>query len=143
MPVPPDDPAFLGRGWGFPPSFSRDTAQVGMVSAEEDIRQSLHILLSTAVGERIMVPGFGCDLSALLFQPVSVTYLTKLEDVVRSAILDWEPRITVHAVTGAVDGTEPGLLHLSVDYTVRRTNTRSNFVFPFYVNEATIAPPPL
>lgn len=138
-----DDPAFLGRGWSFPPSFSSSTGQVDMVSGDEDIRQSLRILLSTAVGERVMVPGFGCNLSALLFEQVRVSYLTKLEDVVRSAILDWEPRITVHRIQGTIDPREAGLLHLSIEYTVRRTNTRSNFVFPFYVNEATIAPPAL
>jgi len=135
-----DDPAFLGRGWSFPPSFSRSSASVDMVSGAEDIRQSLWILLSTSIGERIMVPGFGCSLTPMVFDGVTVTFLTKLQDVVRTAILDWEPRITVNDVLAVDDRAEPGLVRLTVEYTIRATNARSNLVYPFYLREATIAP---
>jgi uncharacterized protein len=136
-----DDPAFLGRGWSFPPSFTRGPAGVEMVSGAEDITQSLRILLATSLGERIMVPDYGCALAPLLFGEVTVSYLTELQELVRVAIRDWEPRITLVSVTAVADAEEPGLVRVSVDYTIRATNTRSNFVYPFYVHEATIAPP--
>ncbi len=135
-----DDPAFLGRGWSFPPSFARTSASVDMVSGAEDIQQSLWILLSTSIGERIMVPAYGCALAPMLLDGISVAYLTKLQDVVRTAILDWEPRITVNDVRAVDDRTEPGLVRITVDYTIRATNARSNMVYPFYLREATIAP---
>ena len=56
------DGFFLGNGWKFPPVFSKESAAVEMVNAAEDIRESLWILLSTAPGERVMVPEFGCAL---------------------------------------------------------------------------------
>ena len=42
-----DDQQFLGRGWGFPVTFGNQGRAVTVAKAEEDIRQSLEILLST------------------------------------------------------------------------------------------------
>ena len=136
-----DDPEFLGRGWSFPPTFSRAAAAVEMVGGAEDIRQSLFILFSTMIGERVMVPAFGCALMPLVFREISVTFLTEVQERVRVAIRDWEPRITVNALIAEADPHEPGLVIVNVDYTIRKTNTRSNLVYPFYLHEATIAPP--
>jgi phage baseplate assembly protein W len=134
-------PEFLGRGWSFPPGFLRESATTDMVSDVDDIRQSLSILLSTSPGERIMVPKFGCALWPMVFENWSITLKTKLQDVVRRAILHWEPRITVDRVVAEADRNEPGLIRIEVTYTIRVTNARSNFVYPFYLHEATIAPP--
>ena len=68
-PSPPgDDRAFLGRGWSFPPTFDRKVGGVQMLEHEDDIASSLHILLSTARGERIMVPQYGCNMDELVFE---------------------------------------------------------------------------
>lgn len=56
--------SFLGTGWSFPPTFNNISGTVEMVSDEKDIFQSLHILLSTQLKERVMRSDFGCDLSA-------------------------------------------------------------------------------
>lgn len=132
------DRSFLGTGWGFPPSFSRQTLGVEMVRDEQDIRQSLFILFSTSLGERIMVPTYGCQLAELLFEALTRSLTTRLEGMVAKAILSWEPRISVDRVTARPDAESPGLVHIEVDYTIRKTNTRSNYVYPFYTSEATI-----
>ena len=64
---PPKDNSFLGTGWAFPPTFNRQTRQAEMISAEADILQSLHIILSTQPGERLMHSDFGCELSQFSF----------------------------------------------------------------------------
>lgn len=135
------DPTFLGRGWSFPPTFTRERAGVEMVSGAEDIRQSLRILLSTSLRERVMVPSFGCNLTPFLFDEITVTFLTNLREAVRVAIRDWEPRIRVENIDADADAHEPGLVLVSIDYTIRATNTRNNLVFPFYLHEATIPQP--
>jgi len=112
-----------------------------MVSAADDIRESLWILLSTAPGERVMVPAFGCALWRMVFEKLDPTTITEMEELVRRAILNWEPRVDVDAVTVTADQGVEGLVHIDVAYTIRRINTRTNLVFPFYINEATIAPP--
>ncbi len=134
------DAHFLGTGWKFPPAFSRESAGVEMVSAAGDIRESLWILLSTSPGERVMVPEFGCALWRVVFEKLDVTTITEIQELVRRAILNWEPRVTVDDVTAETAPGVAGLVHINVAYTIRSTNARSNLVYPFYVHEATIAP---
>ncbi len=131
--------AFLGTGWSFPPTFDRGDAEVVMVSGFADIKESLYILLSTALGERIMVPEYGCGLQQYVFQNVTTTWLTSLSTVVRTAILTWEPRVDVESVDSAKSDAD-GMVTISITYVVRLTNSRSNVVFPFYYREGTLVP---
>lgn len=134
---------FLGTGWAFPPAFPAESAAVEMVTAGEDIRQSLWILLSTVPGERVMVPGFGCGLWQVVFARLDVTAMTEIRELIRDAILRWEPRVKVDEVAVEADPGVAGLVRITVTYTIRATNMRSNLVFPFHLHEATIAPPAL
>lgn len=111
---------------------------VDLVSNEDDIRQSLHILLSTSLGERVMRPKFGCNLRRLLFEPLDVTLQTYIRDVVEIAILYHEPRIIVEAVSVSTAAEEIGKILISIDYHVTITNARSNYVYPFYVMEGSV-----
>ena len=63
-----NEQSFLGTGWSFPPEFQKENNTVKMLTDEDDIKSSLEILLSTRLGERIMVPGYGCNLDELLFK---------------------------------------------------------------------------
>lgn len=132
-------PPFLGTGWSFPPTFLPGLYGVSLVTGEDDIRQSLHILLTTTVGERLMHPDYGCDLRPYLFEPVNTTLLAYIRDLVKSAILMHEPRIKLDSVT-IEDRTIEGQMIIHVDYIIRTTNTRHNFVYPFYRTEATELP---
>jgi phage baseplate assembly protein W len=132
------DPAFLGAGWSFPPTFSRSLLGVEMVSGIEDIRESLRILFSTAQGERVMLPEYGCDLWRMVFRSLTTTLTTELKDMVEQAIILWEPRIDLLNVSATRDPRQDGLVLIEVAFIVRRTNTRSNFVYPFLLNEATL-----
>lgn len=128
---------FLGIGWKFPPTFDKNTKSVEMVSEEADIRESLHILLSTRPGERIMLPEYGCDTQALVFEAIDATNISVMKRMIERAILYFEPRITLNEIRiSFVEETE-GLLNIDLDYTIRKTNTRSNMVYPFYVLEGT------
>ena len=132
------DSSFLGTGWSFPPTFSRQTYSVEMVSDDRDIRQSLWVLFSTTVGERVMLPEYGSRIWEALFRNITTTLTTQLEDYVRTAVLYWEPRIDVDAVLVQADASVTGLVLITLSYTIRRTNSRNNFVYPFYLLEKTI-----
>jgi len=129
---------FLGTGWSFPPTFSRLSYSVEMVSDEKDIHESLWVLFSTQLGERVMVPQYGSTLTQMVFRTLNTTLTTQLKNAVWQAILNWEPRITVDAIDVDIDSTSYGIALIGVAYTIRRTNTRSNMVYPFYYAEATI-----
>ncbi|MDP2115611.1 MAG: GPW/gp25 family protein [Bacteroidota bacterium] len=134
------DNAFLGRGWGFPPTFDKASKSVGMLEEEADIESSLEILLSTRLGERIMQPNYGCNLDDMVFEAMNLTMLTYLKDLVENAILYFEPRIDLDAVRIDTARDLEGMLLIIVDYTIRTTNSRFNFVFPFYKNEGSNLP---
>lgn len=129
--------SFLGTGWGFPPTFSKSTQPVGMLSDELDIQSSLEILLSTRQGERVMRQDYGCNLDELVFEPLTTTFKTYIKDLIATAILYYEPRIDVNKIDLDNTGELDGRILISIDYTVRSTNSRFNFVFPFYKTEAT------
>jgi hypothetical protein len=136
--------SFLGTGWGFPPTFGsaafNDGGRVTMVEAEQDIHESLIILLSTAPGERIMQPTFGCGLKAHVFDELNESVVTEIKDTVERAILFFEPRIALNAIRIAAADMTEGRVDIHIDYTVRGVNTRSNVVYPFYFLEGSNVP---
>ena len=134
------DKTFLGTGWSFPPEFQGQAKAVKMVSDEEDIRHSLWILLSTAPGERTMQPAYGCGLRTLVFESISASVCTEMQDMIERAILFFEPRITLDRSVVCSDEIAQGLIEIELTYTIRTTNTRSNMVYPFYFLEGTNLP---
>lgn len=136
--LPDREDPLLGTGWSFPPTFSRATLAVGMVSGNQDIRQSLEILPHTALGERIMLPSYGSRLGTFVFTDLTRTVATEIEDDIRTAVLYWEPRIELLDVTVRPDRERDSVLLIALSYLIRQTNTRSNLVFPFYLGEGTL-----
>jgi hypothetical protein len=132
-------PAFLGRGWSFPPTFDPGLASVVMAQAEADIRQSMWIILSTGVGERVMLPTFGCNLQSMVFTTLTTTVAHEMAAMVTRAIVVWEPRVTVESVS-VTEAVLDGWIDIDIAYHVRRTNSRDNLVFPFCRLEATLLP---
>ena len=130
----------IGNGWSFPPTFVkyRGTGRLVMSDGDRDIQQSLWVLFSTSLQERIMLPGFGCGIQDMVFHAVNTTMLTQIEEMVRQSIQNWEPRIDVVRVDAQPFATAEGVVEISVDYVIRKTNSRSNLVYPFHIGEGTI-----
>jgi uncharacterized protein len=131
--------SFLGTGWSFPPAFDRTTGTVALVSKEEDIKQSLTILLSTSLGERVMQPLYGCNLTDYVFESLSSSVIGYIKDRVKNAILIYEPRIIAEKIEVTADESFDlieGRFTISVEYTIPGTNSRFNYVYDYYKNEA-------
>ncbi|HET6994614.1 MAG TPA: GPW/gp25 family protein [Chitinophagaceae bacterium] len=129
------DKTFLGTGWSFPPAFNKPNETVIMVSEEEDVVQSLNILLGTRPGERVMQPRFGCNLDVMLFEPITTTLIAFVKELIENAILYFEPRIELDSININTVEVHDGLILIELNYTIRSTNSRFNFVYPFYLNE--------
>jgi len=125
--------SFLGTGWSFPPAFDARGRQAVLVSDAEDIEQSLRILLSTTPGERVMHPTYGCNLRRLVYEIVDANLLTEIRDVITKAILYFEQRIALNELLIDSSDLYNGVLRLTLDYTIRATNTRTNLVYPLYL----------
>ncbi len=127
---------FLGVGWAFPPRIDSATGLPARVSYEEDIQQSILIILTTAKGERVMRPDFGCGIHDLVFAAVSAQVVAQIGATVRDALRTYEARIEVRAVTVGTAHLARGFLEVVIDYEVRATNQPGNFVYPFYFRES-------
>jgi phage baseplate assembly protein W len=134
------DRNFIGRGWSFPPQFDIASKSVVMTEDIEDINNSLHILLSTMTGERVMDMRYGCNLDALVFESLDTSTITYIKTKIETAILFYEARIEVKSIDINTEDILEGLILIEVDYIVSLTNNRYNFVFPFYKEEGTEIP---
>ena len=132
-----DKLTFLGRGWSFPPTFDNELGTVQMLEYEADVASSLEILLGTMRGERLMVPHYGCNLDELIFESLDTRMKTLMIDKIESAVLYHEPRIQLEKVT--LDGSREleGIVLIEIVYRVKTTNSRFNFVYPYYKQEGT------
>jgi len=127
----------LGKGWGFPIALEETRAgQRSFATADyaESVRQSILIILSTAKGERVMRPDFGCGLHDLVFAVNNTATQGMAKFEVRQALETWEPRIDVLRVEAVAAGEHREQLLIGIDYRVRTTDTRFNLVYPFYLD---------
>jgi phage baseplate assembly protein W len=125
---------FLGIGWKFPLQVTPG-GRIAQARYELRIEESIYLVLSTAKGERVMLPDFGCGIHELVFAPNSPGTRSLIVQQVRRALQTWEPRIDVLDV--AVDDSpgEPTLLLIRVGYRIRANNALGNLVYPFYLRE--------
>lgn len=122
---------FLGRGWSFP--IAVDDGSIVELGEDDKVAQAIENILRTAPGERVTRPDFGCGIHDLVFESLSNDMLGRVISAVSSALATWEPRIDVLEVTPQQDDDDPNRLLIEIDYRIRSTNSRSNLVFPFYL----------
>jgi len=125
---------FLGTGWKFPLQVS-PSGRIAQASYEQRIEESVYLILSTAKGERVMLPKFGCGIHELVFSPNNSTTLSVVTHMVRETLVEFEPRIDVLDVRVDSVTEQPNLLLIRVSYRVRSTNTINNLVYPFFITE--------
>jgi phage baseplate assembly protein W len=125
---------FLGRGWRFPVAINR-TGGIATSSQEENIRESIFVILGTAPGERIKRLDFGCDIHELLFAPNNPITAGLAIHYCEEALRKWEPRIQDIQVTAEPSRDEPNRLDIRISYVVRDTNRQGNLVYPFYLRK--------
>jgi uncharacterized protein len=125
---------FLGAGWKFP---IRVNARGGISYSrhEQDIEEAVWIILSTAKGERVMQPEFGCGIHDYVFAPNNPATHGSLVCEVQKALAEFEPRIDVEHVRVEELPEAPNRLLVRVDYRVRALNSKRNLVYPFYLQE--------
>jgi len=130
--MPQDANTYLGNGLSFP--LRADArGQIALVSGNQDIEQSIRIILSTRPGERVMRPTFGCRAHELLFEPRSAATISMLQEYVHQALRIWEPRIEVKRVHVATDDDQPGALMTRIEYEIKAVHDTRSIVYPFYI----------
>jgi len=126
------DPSFVGRGMRFPLAIDA-RGSFATADAGESTDSAIRVILSTAPGERLMRPNFGCAIWDLLFEPVNANTMGLMAESVRHALAQWEPRVEVQGVDVVPDPADAALVRIHIAYAMRATNDRRNLVYPFYV----------
>lgn len=128
---------FLGSGWSFPVTFSAGNYQLNLSGYEQNVNESIRIILLTNTGERNLNSRFGSGLQQFFFRKMDETLKGEIADVVRFSLLHNEPRISILDITVAFASILSGLIEIRIVYVFNQTNTRHNYVFPFYIKEGT------
>ncbi|MFZ2168862.1 MAG: GPW/gp25 family protein [Methylococcaceae bacterium] len=129
---------FLGRGWKFPVEFNWDKKCIAEAEYEDSIHQSIWIILSTAKGERVMRPDFGCGIHDLVFAINNASTIGEAKFEVEESLRIWEPRIEVLNVEAAASGKYGEELMIDVLYRIPMTDNRFNLVYPFYLQRGAV-----
>lgn len=128
---------FLGSGWAFPVSFSVDNHQLSLSANETNINESINVILNTRKGERTLESSFGSGLQQYIFKKIDNTLKGEITETIKLALLRYEPRILVQDVKVASTDVLNGKIEILISYIYSKTNTRHNYVFPFYLKEGT------
>ena len=126
---------FLGIGWRFPLQVAPD-GRIALTRYEQRVEESILLILSTAPGERPMLPEFGCGIHDLVFAPNDTGTISLVVHMAREALTSFEQRIDLIDVSAANSPDAPNLLLIRVNYRVRETNAIGNLVYPFYIKES-------
>jgi phage baseplate assembly protein W len=126
------DSEFLGVGWQLPLTIDKN-GQIQMVRYEAAVEQSIRMILSTAPGERLMQPEFGCGIHDLVFATNGAETIGRIVSEVRRSLVEWEARIDVLDVAVQPDPDNPNHLLIQINYQIRNTTNRFNLVYPFYL----------
>ena len=127
--------SFLGTGFKFPVCVDPNTGKVRTSSNEEDIAESIRIILGTAPGERPLMPEFGCSINSFVFSSMDYTMQMMMKREIENSLVMWEPRIKDIEADVEPSPNDTGKLIITVSYVVRSTNNPFNLVYPFYINE--------
>src|SRR5437588_7948214 len=125
---------FLGVGWKFPLQVTPG-GKIAQAKYEQRIEESIYLILSTATGERVMLPDFGCGIHDLVFAPNNSTTIAIVVHTLREALVAYEPRIDVLDISAESAPDEPNLLLIRINYRVRANNARGNLAHPFSIND--------
>lgn len=125
---------FLGTGFHFPIEIDETTGRFKMSREDENIKESIRLILMTGRGERVMRPEFGCGLKQFVYETMDYGTLIRMEQEIKEALTLWEPRIEEIEVSVA-PSEEQNALMIHISYRVRATNNPYNYVFPFYLQE--------
>ena len=102
-------------GLSFPLGFIGSRMFNRTKTIEEQAQHNLKSLLLTNIGERPHQPEFGSKLLSVVFEFKDETLI---EEVIKEAVNQWLPYITINEVITVVDAINPNRLNVSIDFSV-------------------------
>lgn len=113
----------LGRGISFPPRVGSD-GRMAWSEGDQNVRESVEIVLKTELLERLRLPEFGGGLGRFLFEPNTTTTRRQIQDRIVKSLAVWEPRISVESVEVDADPNDPEASVATIAYRLVATQTQ-------------------
>lgn len=117
------DNAIFGRGMSFPPRVGAD-GHVAWSQGEQNVRESMRVILMTELRERLQLPEFGAGLAHFLFEPNTAATRFLIQERIGEALVRWEPRIRLDSVLVEPDPNDPEAALASIAYRLVATQQR-------------------
>lgn len=120
------------KGWKFPVQVNKQTGKIETVEDNENIRQSIKVILGTQRFERKVVPTFGTDIRSFMFEVVDPIFVSTLKKSITSSLKLWEKHIedlnvSVNASAGAVSVVKVDIDYITdIEPTQERVSTQVN-----------------
>jgi len=92
----------FGQSLAFPPRVGANGRMVWS-AGEDNIRESIAVILRTAQGERVQLPDFGASLGRYLFEPNDAGTHARIARDIEVALRRWEPRIALEEINVDAD----------------------------------------
>jgi len=113
-----------GRSLSFPPRVGADGRMVWS-EGDENIRESIQVILLTNLRERVRLAEFGGGLSTFLFEPNNVATRHVIEERIVQVLKTWEPRITVESARVEADPADRESALATIQYRLVATQSRA------------------
>jgi len=115
--------SIFGRSLSFPLRVGAD-GRLAWSVGEDNIRESIGVILKTEPGERVVLTDFGAGLSLFLFEPNNAATHARIEEAITRALKRWEQRIDVEAVDVVPDATLLSTALATITYRLVATGGR-------------------
>ncbi len=123
---------YLGVGWSFPVRIG-STGGIATSVHEQNIEESIRLVLGTALGERVMDPWFGSRIHDYVFHPNNPNTAASVAYSAERALVKHEPRIVNVEIRARPNAEDENVLMLDINYKVIHDNVMKNMVYPFYL----------
>lgn len=121
---------FLGKGIAL--DFGVDSnGGICFSSYEKSVEESIDIILSTHIGERIYNYNFGCKIHELMFEPNNIRTQVLAARYVKEALENFEHRIIITDIEAYSENEKS--LNINITYVLIESNKEYNLVYPFYL----------
>jgi uncharacterized protein len=131
MPLTNTQTNYIGAGFAFPIDVNVQ-GSIQLSNNTPNLEESIIIILSTKLGERLYRPDFGSRLSELVFEPMNTNTLLMIRLYVEEALEIWEPRIIINSILTIPDPIK-GLVEIEIMYTPKDEYEMRSMVYPFYL----------
>lgn len=124
----------IGQGINFPYRYAQGgkVSSVQTSNAGARIHQSIHLILSTAIGERLWNLEFGSRLPQLVFEPNDLQLQGTLRFYTADALSRWEKRIEIVSIDFLQDyEDDSNTIGIRIAYVIRNSHVAGSYVYPF------------